>query len=130
MKRLLDATHDESILPVEVWCLLVDRSNDRRVASSVFLLNKAIHRYLRQESQYVMDFLSVARLNRRHAGGMWFICEGCDELRIYESPLSESFSYCRDKYCGKCMIACPDCGRYNRSGNYHCRCGRRFITQI
>lgn len=138
MKRALDITTLNTLFPVEVWGILVDKylTDDIDAVRGIFLLNKDICRYLSRESSLVIDFFCVSRLNRHYRGSRWFICESCNKLRIREIYINESYSlgrvrnphnYDKSVYCHACMKVCPVCKCYNHRGNSICRCLHKFV---
>ena len=125
MKRvaaILPAQAEIPQLPGEMWELILFQQVDRVTLSAVFLLNKAINAYLRNESELVATLLMLPRLNAVWAKTCWFICKLCNEIHIdtrYRKPNLNS-----DWFCPECYRECPGCKQYYTRDNryFHKEC--------
>lgn len=112
MKRHADTEECKEVaeLPGETWDFIASYGANGLI-KTVFLLDKRIYAYLRVHSKLAIDIAAVFRLNARYSKSDWFLCSGCNKLRVLKKPHRIRILI---------GLFCDDCAR-------RCSCGERYI---
>ena len=124
-EALCPSKEEEREIPAlvpELWEEIILQNPHRRVVGAVFVLNKCINAYLFERSQLVKTYSMLFKLNKLHSLTGWFMCDGCDKVKIGEICLNDKSV--QGSFCDRCMRRCEGCKEYYLRGwrFFHKKC--------